>query len=75
MKELCSRCNCYATVEIWCDRHYEQSLREWSCYACGEVNGGSVNRFRKKCGFCGHKAVTADEYMASLFKGARVLLV
>ena len=52
MKQICERCNSYATVEIWCEKHYDQFMREWSC-ECGEMNGGSINRYQKKCGYCG----------------------
>ena len=62
MNELCARCKCIATDEIFCKRHYEQWLREWSCYSCGEVNGGAVNRFYVKCGFCKAPFETMQEH-------------
>lgn len=51
-RDLCARCACYATDEVYCKRHYEQWLREWSCPNCGDLNGGSVNRNQKNCAKC-----------------------
>jgi hypothetical protein len=50
--ERCERCDRPATAEVWCATHYRQWLSEWAC-ECGEVNGGGINRFTKRCGFCG----------------------
>lgn len=51
-REQCARCNRTAVAEIYCVRHYEQWLNEWSCYICGNVNGGSQNRAREICPKC-----------------------
>lgn len=65
-KELCARCARYATDEIYCERHYNQWLSEWSCYLCGGLNGGIINRYRVNCGYCGNKKVTWEEYKVIL---------